>query len=163
MNEKKQTTRALGRHIVQSPPEVSFCAGCSACEIVCSLVHDGVVGHAYSRIFVNKGTRSMVSTIYSCQHCLDHPCYEACPRKDQAMCLDENGIVYINEEHCIGCKRCIKACVFDPPRINYVHSKDKTKRKAKKCDLCRTRPEGPACIEFCQVSCLGLSKSENSD
>lgn len=99
----------------------------------------------------------MIHRIYACQHCVDHPCYHACARKDQAMCLDENGIVYINEEYCIGCKRCIKACVFDPPRINYVKSSDKSKRKAKKCDLCRTRPEGPACVEFCQVRCLGIS------
>jgi Fe-S-cluster-containing hydrogenase component 2 len=157
MDENKLTARKFGRHIVQYPAEISLCAGCSACEIVCSLVHDGLVGPAYRRIFVERGTRSMISTIYSCQHCEDHPCYNACPRKDQAMCIDENGIVYINEEHCIGCKLCIKACVFDPPRINYVKSSDKTKRKAKKCDLCRTRPEGPACIEFCQVSCIGLS------
>ena len=154
---EKQASRILGRHVVQSPPEVSFCAGCRACEIVCSLLHDGVVGPYYKRIFVDKGTRSMVSTVYSCQHCADHSCYLACPRKDQAMCLDENGIVYIQEEYCNGCKRCVKACVFDPPRINYVQSKDKSKRKAKKCDLCRNRPEGPACIEFCQVSCLSLS------
>lgn len=157
MEKEKKESREFGPHIVQYPPDVSFCAGCSGCAIVCSLIHDGVVGHQYSRIFVDKGTRSMVTNIYTCQHCADHPCYHACSRRDQAMCVDEKGIVYINEEHCIGCKRCIKACVFDPPRINYVRSADKSKRKAKKCDLCRTRPEGPACVEYCQVSCIGVS------
>lgn len=157
MEDNAKTTRTYSRHIVQAPSDVSFCAGCNACEIVCTLVHDGVVGPCYNRIFMEKGTQSMVTVIHTCQHCSDHPCYEACARKDQAMCLDENGIVYINEEFCIGCKRCIKACVFDPPRINYVKSTDKTKRKAKKCDLCRIRPEGPACVQFCQVSCLSLS------
>jgi Fe-S-cluster-containing hydrogenase component 2 len=73
------------------------------------------------------------------------------------MCIDENNIVYINEEHCIGCGLCVKACVFDPPRINLVKSADKTLRKAKKCDLCRTRPEGPACVQWCPVRCIGLS------
>lgn len=157
MEDNESTARTYGSHIIQYPPDVSFCAGCTACEIVCALVHDGVVSPSYNRVFVEKGTHSMVSEIHTCQHCVDHPCYEACSRKDKAMCIDENGIVYINEQHCIGCKRCIKACVFDPPRINYVKSSDKTQRKAKKCDLCRTRPEGPACIEFCQVACIGLS------
>lgn len=73
------------------------------------------------------------------------------------MCIGEDGIVYINDEHCIGCGRCINECVFYPPRINMVKSKDKTQRKAKKCDLCRTRPEGPTCVEWCPVRCIGLS------
>jgi Fe-S-cluster-containing hydrogenase component 2 len=52
---------------------------------------------------------------------------------------------------------CAKACVFDPPRINVVKSKDKDKRKARKCDMCRTRPEGPACVQWCPVRCIGVS------
>lgn len=156
MDDNEKTTRTFGHHIVQASADVSLCAGCNACEIVCSLVHDGVVGPNYNRVFMEKGTQSMITVIHSCQQCSDHPCYEACARKDQAMCLDETGIIYINEEFCIGCKRCIKACVFDPPRINYVKSSDKALRKAKKCDLCRKRTEGPACIQYCQVSCLSL-------
>lgn len=146
----------FGRHIIQIDSGTSLCAGCNACEIVCSLTHDGLVSPSYNRIFMEKGTQSMITVIHSCQHCSDHPCYDACPLKEKAMCLDKNNIVYINEEHCIGCKRCIKACAFDPPRINYINSTDKKKRKAKKCDLCRTRPEGPACVEYCQVACLSI-------
>lgn len=73
------------------------------------------------------------------------------------MIIDENNIVYIDENECIGCGLCAKACVFTPTRINFVNSTDKTKRKAKKCDLCRTRPEGPACVEWCPVRCIGTS------
>lgn len=155
MNEKG--VRTFGSHIVQYKPEYSLCAGCTTCEIVCALTHDGLVSPSYTRIFVDRGTRSMIHDILSCQHCTDHPCYSACPKKDSAMCIDENGIVYINEDNCIGCGLCIKACVFDPPRLNMVRSTDKAKRKAKKCDLCRTRPEGPACVQWCPVRCIGLS------
>ena len=101
--------------------------------------------------------------IPSSQHCADHPCYNACPRRDKAMRIDENNIVYIDEEYCIGCRLCIKACAFDPPRINFADSKDRANRKAKKCDLCRTRPEGPACMEYCQVQCLGLSDRDDKE
>jgi Fe-S-cluster-containing dehydrogenase component len=90
-------------------------------------------------------------------HCDDHPCYEKCPKKDKAMLIDDSGIVYINEDECIGCGLCVKACPYGPPRINMVKSKDKKQRKAKKCDLCRNRPEGPACVEWCPVRCIGVS------
>lgn len=146
-----------GRHIIQYPADYSLCAGCTTCEIVCSLTHDGVVSPQYNRIFLDRGTVSMIHTVYACLHCEDHPCYEKCPHQDKAMCIDENNIVYIVEEYCDGCGRCVKACTYTPSRINLVKSKDKSKRKAKKCDLCRTRPEGPACIEYCPVKCIGLS------
>ena len=149
--------RTYGNHVVQYSPEYSFCAGCTSCEVVCALVHDGLVSPSYNRIFVDRDIRTMVHTILSCQQCADHPCYDKCPKKDSAMKIDENNIVWIDEENCIGCGLCARACVFTPSRINLVRSKDKTERKAKKCDMCRTRPEGPACIEWCPVRCIGES------
>jgi len=142
-----------GVHIVQYPPDVSLCAGCASCEAVCSLIHEGKTGPSLNRIFLNRDTIMMVHKINPCQQCEDHPCYNKCPKKDQAMCIDEKGIVYINQEFCNGCKLCIKACPFKPKRINF----NPETKKALKCDLCRERPEGPACIEYCQVRCLGLS------
>jgi Fe-S-cluster-containing hydrogenase component 2 len=148
---------SVGRHIIQYPKEYSLCAGCTSCEIVCSLLHDGVVGHGYNRIFLKRVEPEMMHRIYACMHCDDHPCYAKCPKKDKAMIIDENNVVYIDEAECIGCGLCAKACSFEPSRINMVKSQDKSKRKAKKCDLCRTRPEGPACIEWCPVRCIGMS------
>ncbi len=69
----------------------------------------------------------------------------------------EKNIVYIVEEDCIGCGLCQKACRFSPSRINLVKSKDKAKRKAKKCDLCRDKEDGPQCIKWCPAMCLALS------
>ena len=140
-------------HIVQYPPEVSFCAGCTSCEIVCSLLHDGFNSPDNRRIYVDRGTRTMEHTIVACQQCADHPCYNACPKKGTAMKLDEKlGIAYVDPEGCIGCGLCVRACPFEPKRIHLTHDK-----KAIKCDLCRTRPEGPACVEYCQVRCIGMS------
>ena len=110
MENKKP--RSYGNHVVQYPMDYSLCAGCTTCEIVCTLTHDGLVSPSYNRIFVDRGTRSMVHTILSCQHCSDHPCYDACPKKDKAMCIDENNIVYVNEDECVGCGLCQKACAF---------------------------------------------------
>ncbi len=142
-----------GVHIVQYPPDVSLCAGCASCEAVCSLIHEGQTGSTHNRIWLNRGTITMIHEVMACQQCEDHPCYNECPKKEEAMCIDENGIVYIVQELCIGCKLCIKACTFEPKRINF----NPETKKALKCDLCRERPEGPACIEYCQVRCIGLS------
>ncbi len=142
------------RRVVQYSPEVSLCAGCNACEIVCALVHEGKTGPSLRRIFLERDTVLMNHRIYACQHCSNHPCYDACPKKEVAMFLDEeNGIVFINPQGCIGCKLCVKACPFEPKRINF----DKASKKAVKCDLCRTRAKGPACVEYCQVRCIGVS------
>lgn len=142
------------KYIVQYPPEVSLCVGCNACEIVCGLVHEGMVGPSIRRIFLEQDTILLEHRVYTCQHCPDHPCYDACPEKEVAMFIDaEKGIVYIDPEGCTGCRLCIKACPFEPKRINF----DKSSKKAFKCDLCRTRENGPACVEYCQVRCLGVS------
>lgn len=153
----QDSERTFGNHIVQYSPEYSFCAGCTSCEIVCSLVHDELVSPSYNRIFVERDIRTMVHTIHSCQHCADHPCYFKCPKKDSAMNVDENNVVWIDEAHCIGCGMCVKACVFQPARINMVQSSVKSQRKAKKCDMCRGRETGPACVEWCPVRCIGTS------
>lgn len=150
--------RKYGKHIVQYPMEHSLCAGCTTCEIVCALTHDGVVSPSCNRVWLRRGTRSMIHTVLSCQQCEDHPCYDACPKKGAAMRINDDNVVVIDEAECVGCGSCMRHCAFDPPRINMVKSPDKQLRKAKKCDMCAGRPEGPACVQWCPVRCIGVSE-----
>ena len=146
------------RHIEKCPPSYSVCTGCGSCEIICSLVHEGLASPSCNRIFVQQGpTNKLIFHVYTCQQCQEPTCYEACPLKDKAMTIDENGTVVINEAVCIGCGKCQNACKYKPSRINLVKSKDKNERKAKKCDLCKGRPEGPACVQWCPAKCLELN------
>jgi Fe-S-cluster-containing hydrogenase component 2 len=147
-------TEKLGNHIVQYPAEYSLCLGCQSCDLVCSLIHDGVTGPAHGRIkMAMPDFKQLRFQILACQQCAEHPCYDACPKKGHAMCIDKQGIVYIQEEFCVGCGLCARACRYTPSRITL----DQTEHKARKCDLCRERPGGPACVEYCPVRCLGLS------
>ena len=149
--------REYGPHIAQRPAEDSLCAGCHSCELICGLVHDGEAGVDTGRIQVElDSVKSMIYTVYSCQHCEDHPCYNACPKKDRAMCLDENNIAYVVPEECIGCGKCMRSCKYTPSRIVLPKTKDRKRRKAKKCDLCRGRAEGPACVEHCFACAIYL-------
>ncbi len=146
-------------HIVQYPKEYSLCTGCHSCEIICGLVHEGVAGPDYGRIQVSLApVNNLIHSVFPCEQCADHPCYNACPKKNEAMCIDEEtGVVYIVQEKCIGCGLCAKSCKFTPSRIVFNKEVDRKKRKARKCDLCRGREGGPACIEHCPVRCIGLS------
>ena len=151
----------FGRHIVKCPPEYSICTGCASCEIACALVHEGAVSRQYNRIFFQYGRVNMlIHDVFTCQQCEDHPCYDACPKKGQAMRIHDDGTVYIDEASCVGCGLCQKKCKYTPSRINMYKDKDRKKWKAKKCDLCYGRPEGPACVEACMACCLAVSGTE---
>jgi len=139
-------------HIVQVSFDESACTGCGTCELVCATVHEGSVGPSLRRIWLNRDGIHLVCHVLTCRQC-DYPaCYFACPLKDEALCIDSvTGARYIISDKCEpGCKVCIEACLFDPPRINF----DPERNIAVKCDLCKDRAEGPACIEFCPAICL---------
>ena len=58
----------------------------------------------------------------------------------------------------IGCGLCARHCKFQPSRIAMKRDKVRKQWKAVKCDLCRDNPEGPQCIKWCPVRCIGLSR-----
>lgn len=151
-----ETTKDVkfGGHVVQIPLELSFCAGCRSCEVICGLVHDKVTGPTRQRLTVKRDIRMMTHEVLTCRHCADHPCYNACPKKDEAMIVGDDGIAVIVDGACIGCGLCHKACRFTPSRINFIKELPRDVRKARKCDMCRERESGPACVEWCPVRCL---------
>ena len=133
-------------------PEV--CTGCGLCDLMCSLYHEGEQGQALSRGELVGDRLTADFTFNVCRQCPSPSCYDACPRQDTALCIDEvTGVKYINGEECDGCGECIEACPFDPPRIK-LHPEKST---AFMCDLCRGRAEGPACLEHCNFSALAIS------
>lgn len=82
-----------------------------------------------------------------CLHCISPACVSVCPvaalKKDPV-----NGVVYYEENRCIGCRYCQLACPFRIPKYEW----SKTNPQIRKCQLCRHRyKEGKysACCEFC--------------
>ena len=147
-----------GNHIVQYPPQYSVCTGCKSCQLLCSYKQDGVIGPQHGGIQVQHGALDhMYHTVNACFHCADAPCYNACPNKDKAMRLIAGTkIAYVNQEECVGCGACLNACKFKPSRIML----DTKNHKAKKCDLCSDRAEGPLCVQYCPARALGLSEDK---
>ncbi len=80
-----------------------------------------------------------------CMHCEDPPCVFVCPTG--ASYVNEDGVVLVKHEICIGCKYCIIAC---PYNARYV---DHRIRSVDKCTFCYEnrvmKGKLPACVETC--------------
>jgi len=106
-----------------------------------------------------------------CQQCENPPCVKACPT--QATWKDEeDGIVVVDYNWCIGCRYCMAACPYGARRFNwtepgipkdeintkthYLGNRPRYKGVVEKCTFCiqRTRNNPgryPACVEICPV------------
>lgn len=122
------------------------CTGCRTCSVACAIgrkTNDAVFMRTVHDIVSDKpAARSFLSI--ACNHCESPACFAACSQG--AIVKDEDGIVYIDDEKCIACRACEKACPYGAPRY------DEAANKVRKCNLCRDRlAEGdlPLCVEAC--------------
>jgi len=138
------------------------CAACSRCLMACAAVHSGSVALQLSGVkWVDKqefyGFEPRMPLF--CQQCTYPECYYACPT--HAIEIDSTtGARYVNEAKCNGCGICEQACPFDVPRVQVDVTEPIATRKAFKCDLCKDRENGPACIEVCNRQALKLVSAE---
>ena len=126
--------------------DLSTCTRCDECVRGCADAHGG------EPRFIREGQkyrRWLVPT--ACYQCTDPVCMIDCPTgaiTRQVGTLE----VTIDEPTCIGCGNCANRC----PWGNIIMVEKEEKRPdgkpieiATKCDLCLTRPEGPACVQMC--------------
>jgi Fe-S-cluster-containing dehydrogenase component len=89
-----------------------------------------------------------------CNQCDNPPCVTVCPVGATYMTGD--GVVLVDQEHCIGCRYCIQACPYGArfmlPDFSETHFGQV--RVVDKCTWCYHRiTKGllPACVEVCPV------------
>ena len=132
----------------------SLCAGCGVCSLMCSLYHEKETAFALSRSEIVRDPFEAVFSLNICRQCLAPSCYQACPNKDAALCIDKStGIKYVNPANCKGCGEGIRACPLQPAGIK-LHPNH---RVAIKCDLCINRESGPICVEYCGQRALTVA------
>ena len=101
------------------------CVRCYACIAACRIEHFLPIGVSWPRLVAMEtgGEHPTVST-YSvrCNQCQDAPCVDVCPTG--ATQLRDDGIVYVDQDKCVGCRYCVIAC---PYQNRTFVSKDKDK------------------------------------
>jgi Fe-S-cluster-containing dehydrogenase component len=134
--------------------DVADCIGCRACEVHCKDKNNSGPGAFYCRIVEvasAEGTVPALDYVYlSCFHCEKAWCVDACPTGAMKR-REQDGIVWVEDKACVGCKACITACPWSVPQW-----KPET-GKVGKCDLCMDRIDAglePACVTKCTTGCL---------
>lgn len=126
------------------------CIGCQACSVACKTENDVPLGETRNWVeYIEKGVfpnvhRSFLPRL--CNHCEKPQCVSVCPT-GATYKREEDGIVVIDSDVCIGCKYCIQAC---PYGMRFINPKTGT---ADKCDFCLHRVEKglvPSCVNTCQ-------------
>ncbi len=164
---------------------LSKCNGNGKCMEACNKEnnHHRGTDQSYIRVFeMQKGSLDLekANTTYEhavpqddkfympvqCQQCDNPPCVSVCPV--EATWKEEDGIVVVDYNWCIGCRYCEAACPYHARRFNweqpeipaeeinpnqdYLSNRIRPQGTMEKCHFClhRTR-EGrlPACLEAC--------------
>jgi len=164
---------------------LSICIGCRKCAEACHKEnnHDRPSQNSYIRVLeMEQGSLDMErgDTMYDhpvpapgkfympvqCQQCDNPPCVTVCPV--EATWKEDDGIVVVDYNWCIGCRYCEAACPYHARRFNweqpeipaeevnpvqaYLSNRIRPQGTMEKCHYClhRTREgRAPACLEAC--------------
>lgn len=120
-----------------------LCTGCRACETICSFEHTGSFCGDNARIQIQKAEEEGEDIPHVCRQCGNAPCIQSCPVG--ALSKDsETKAVIVDEDKCIGCKICEKACPFGSIHFN-------KSGKTLICDLCGG---DPSCVKRCPAGAI---------
>lgn len=139
------------------------CINCKACEVHCKSQHNVPQGVKLGVLVTVRPTEAskdskIISAFTPCFHCAQPWCVAVCPTGAMVR-REEDGIVYVKKELCVGCKACTVVCPWRVPQW------DETSGRILKCDYCRDRLEAglkPACVTACTAHALSFG-SPNED
>ena len=128
--------------------DMTACVGCHCCEVACNEQNFNTPDIKWRRVGeMEAGTFPNVSQLFnsmSCNHCIDPECLKGCPTNSYIKF--ENGIVYHDDDVCIGCQYCTWNCPYEVPVFN------PDRGIVTKCHMCHEKlDEGqtPACVQAC--------------
>lgn len=163
--------------------DLNRCCGCDACAVACKQVHGTEPGVYWTKVVKGEeGSYPNVRLTFlptQCSHCAEAPCAQVCPTG--ATVMNENGVVLVDPDLCIGCRYCMAACPFDARSLTMGESyygKDGATELEKsiykegrvgtvsKCRFCDDRlAEGkmPACVQTCPSKARFFGDLDDSD
>lgn len=160
------------------------CRACRRCEVACIAAHHNMTmkeamkhrDDFVPRVQVVKAEG--LKTTVRCRQCNPAPCCAVCPTS--ALIQDEEGRINMNEELCIACEMCVKACPYGAisldrqtclgqpePDAELPVCQAPKRQIAVRCDMCRHwRNENgkkiTACMEACPVQALAMRMPDGS-
>ena len=100
----------------------------------------------------------MAAMFLPCFHCEEAWCVAACPT-GAIQRRQEDGIVLLDPDLCVGCKACITACPWKIPQWHPAT------QRVVKCDYCVDKIEAgeePACVAGCTTGALHFGTPEEA-
>ncbi|WP_169734761.1 4Fe-4S dicluster domain-containing protein [Desulfitibacter alkalitolerans] len=85
------------------------CVGCSICEVICSMEHEGKINTKKARIRY-RDDWPQTGKVEVCRNCGAKPCIKVC--QENALDLDGDNNLAFKQEACTGCLDCSTACPF---------------------------------------------------
>jgi len=94
--------------------EMKKCIGCNACVLACKAEHFLPPDILWNRVLISEtGVYPAVTKLIypiRCNQCQEPKCVEVCPTG--ATRRRDDGIVWVDEDKCVGCRYCIIACPY---------------------------------------------------
>lgn len=134
--------------------DLNRCVGCRTCEAACDLAWGTSPEVSFRQVGTVEGgqfpdARRMFLSL-ACHHCDEPACAEACPTNAYVK-RDDDGVVIVDTDQCIGCKMCTYACPYGAPQY------DEAAGVVRKCHFCQPlidQGEAPRCVESCPYDAL---------
>lgn len=138
--------------------DMKLCIGCRTCEIACVMAHSDEDSLPMTAENFNPRLKVIkthnVSVPILCRQCEAAPCLNACPN---SAISHQDDSVQVQQLRCIGCKSCVSVCPYGAMEVVVCATANGQQQvQANKCDLCKDRSGGPACVEVCPTKALTL-------
>lgn len=149
--------------------DMTACTGCKTCMVACIDGHDLPQSVMWRRVaeytggkWVRRANGTYDQNVFSyytsvsCNHCQNPVCVKVCPTT--AMHKDEQGIVSVDPDKCVGCRYCEWNCPYSAPQY------DKQMGRMTKCDFCKDRLAAglkPLCVEACPMRAIHFGEYED--
>ncbi len=94
------------------------CNGCQSCTAACQKAHYLTPDQTWIKVFAL--TNSVGQTYHMprpCMQCENPPCLHVCPV--HATFRQDQGVVLVNQDRCIGCRMCMAACPYEARYFNW--------------------------------------------
>ena len=166
INHKAQTGMQCGNYSIEIPElkegeqyrfhfDATACVGCHCCEAACNEQNNNQADVKWRRVGEMEGgifpNVSQLFNSMSCNHCIDPACLNGCPTESYIK-LD-NGIVFHDDDVCIGCQYCTWNCPYEVPVMNYDRG------IVTKCHMCVDKlevGETPSCVQACPAGAIEI-------